>query len=237
MADLRSDWFISRVSALLASCKGRTLLFFRGFAWPQVYTLLQHPQALLPGLACGEEEGLSVSALCAQQDALLAAAMAADGPRLGIYEELLAMRQRLEALDGVRILVVENELLAPWQPSLLRREDVLALFDYLQGEKKPESEILYDLSRFYGEVRLLGSDEALLIAAPIEADNIETVVFFGTEPAGEVPEKDDPRERLFTVKMQVKTTLVDAVIDSGSQKNLISQRFTMLSARSITKSI
>ena len=190
MADLRSDWFISRVSALLASCKGRTLLFFRGFAWPQVYTLLQHPQALLPGLACGEEEGLSVSALCAQQDALLAAAMAADGPRLGIYEELLAMRQRLEALDGVRILVVENELLAPWQPSLLRREDVLALFDYLQGEKKPESEILYDLSRFYGEVRLLGSDEALLIAAPIEADNIETVVFFGTEPAGEVPEKE-----------------------------------------------
>ena len=40
---------------------------------------------------------------------------------------------------------------------------------------------------------------------------------------GEVPEKDDPRERLFTVKMQIKTTLVDAVIDSGSQKNLISQ--------------
>ena len=40
---------------------------------------------------------------------------------------------------------------------------------------------------------------------------------------GEVPEKDNPRERLFIVKMQVKTTLVDAVIDSGSQKNLISQ--------------
>ena len=40
---------------------------------------------------------------------------------------------------------------------------------------------------------------------------------------GEVPETDDPRERLFTVKMQVKTTLVDAVIDSGNQKNLISR--------------
>ena len=40
---------------------------------------------------------------------------------------------------------------------------------------------------------------------------------------GEVPDQDDPRERLFQVKMQIKTTLVDAVIDSGSQKNLISQ--------------
>ena len=40
--------------------------------------------------------------------------------------------------------------------------------------------------------------------------------------ASELPE-DDLREKLFTVKMQVKTTLVDAVIDSGSQKNLISE--------------
>ena len=40
--------------------------------------------------------------------------------------------------------------------------------------------------------------------------------------ASELPE-DGLREKLFTVKMQVKTTLVDAVIDSGSQKNLISE--------------
>lgn len=40
--------------------------------------------------------------------------------------------------------------------------------------------------------------------------------------AKERPSKDDLREQLFTVNMQVKTTLVDVVIDLGSQKNLLS---------------
>ena len=38
-----------------------------------------------------------------------------------------------------------------------------------------------------------------------------------------VMDEADPREQLFVVKLQVKTSLVDAVVDSGSQKNLISE--------------
>ncbi|KAK1382533.1 hypothetical protein POM88_020268 [Heracleum sosnowskyi] len=34
-------------------------------------------------------------------------------------------------------------------------------------------------------------------------------------------EQDDPREHLFCVKLQVKKSLVDAIVDLGSQKNLI----------------
>lgn len=36
-------------------------------------------------------------------------------------------------------------------------------------------------------------------------------------------DEEDPREQLFVVKLQVKTTLVDAIVDPGSQKNLISE--------------
>ena len=36
-------------------------------------------------------------------------------------------------------------------------------------------------------------------------------------------EDDDPREQLFVLKLQVKTSLVDAIVDSGSEKNLISE--------------
>ena len=183
MAESRSDWFISRVSELLASCKSRTLLFFRGFAWPQVYTLLQHEQTLLPGLVGEKEKELNIPALCARCDDLISAAKAAGEARIGIYEELLAMRERLDELKDITILVVENELLSPWQPSLLCREDALALFDYLQGENEPGSEKLDCLSRFYGEVKLLRSGEMLLKAAPLEEKNINTVSFFDAEPA------------------------------------------------------
>jgi len=43
--------------------------------------------------------------------------------------------------------------------------------------------------------------------------------------AGRQPETEDedPREQLFIVKLQVKTSLVDAIVDPGSQKNLISE--------------
>ncbi|XP_020266072.1 uncharacterized protein LOC109841519 [Asparagus officinalis] len=34
---------------------------------------------------------------------------------------------------------------------------------------------------------------------------------------------EDPRKPLLVVKLQVKTSLVDAIVDSGSQKNLISE--------------
>ena len=36
-------------------------------------------------------------------------------------------------------------------------------------------------------------------------------------------EDDDPREQLFVLKLQVKTSLVDAIVDPGSEKNLISE--------------
>ena len=110
MPDSRSDWFISRVSEQVSSCKDKTLLFFRGFAWPQVRMLLGHPQALLRDPSYAEAEGLCVPALCACCDELVAAAKAAVECRLGIYEELLAMRDRLDELKDIRILVVENEL-------------------------------------------------------------------------------------------------------------------------------
>ncbi|KAL6191619.1 hypothetical protein ACLB2K_038009 [Fragaria x ananassa] len=35
--------------------------------------------------------------------------------------------------------------------------------------------------------------------------------------------EEDPRVQLFVVKLQVKTSLVDAIVDPGSQKNLISE--------------
>ena len=185
MEDTRSDWFSSRTEKLLSACKGKTLLFFRGFARPQVSYLMQHGETLLPGLAFSEEEGLNVPALIARQDELLEAAKAADGPRLGIYEELLVLRDRLGELEDFHILVAENELLAPWQPSLLQTEDALALFDLLQGEQEPDTELLQGLSDFYGKVKLLGNGEALLLPAPVESENVKTVSFFDTEMAGE----------------------------------------------------
>ncbi|ONK67016.1 uncharacterized protein A4U43_C06F14630 [Asparagus officinalis] len=36
-------------------------------------------------------------------------------------------------------------------------------------------------------------------------------------------EDEDPNEQLFVLKLQVKTSLVDAIVDSRSQKNLISK--------------
>ncbi|XP_004305946.1 PREDICTED: uncharacterized protein LOC101303732 [Fragaria vesca subsp. vesca] len=67
--------------------------------------------------------------------------------------------------------------------------------------------------------------KAALITGPTEVPGM-------TEPntrlnlmAGKTPiaEKEDPREQLFVVKLQVKTSLVDAIVDPGSQKNLISE--------------
>ena len=180
-------YFEEKVSAIEQQYTGKTLVVFKGFDMPQVKYIKSRENCLLHDTDIFPGGILDISLLSdAWLDIMTEIKMAAQ-PILAIYEELLAIRDFLPKLGSVKIVVVDNNVLSPWVPSLFAYDQVLKLFDYLQEEREAKEADLQWMAQAYGDVKLLGDGKALL--HPTVMDDVETIPFWSGEY--ELNEVDD----------------------------------------------
>lgn len=177
-----SSLFQERVEQLLSGSQGRTLYFFKGFALPQIHYLAGHPGSLLKSLPLSDDGSLDLPALQTKWFDMVAAIQMGSGPLVGFYEELLALKDFLTHLPIERIVVVENNMMTPWSPNCLSHQQALQLFDYQQTEHEASDPLLRTLTQFYGDVKILNGEQALLLPVTIEDDRIERRSFWSEEP-------------------------------------------------------
>ena len=182
------EQFSARIEELLNHAEGGTVFFFKGFALPQIKQLLEHPHALLKAPELIETGNLNLPALNEKWLELAEAFRSAPKPAVGFYEELLAIRELLPRLNAKAICIVENNALSPWEPCLFPMADALALFDYQQQEKDPVSPELDLLTHYYGDVRILNGEKALVLPFTPEGPELKTVPFWAETP---VPTETD----------------------------------------------
>lgn len=183
------DFFQQKVETLLASAKGRTFFFLKGFLPEQIRFLADHPAGLYPGQGFFGVDGLCPDALCAAHDALAQAFRSADTPRVGFYEELLVLRDILPQSTWDHLLIVENNLLSPWSPACISTGDALALFDCLQADYETSDPKIQALLSFYGDVRMV-EQQFLLLPAPVDVPKLEVLPFWTghAEPSDAAPD-------------------------------------------------
>ena len=186
------DLFRERVRELLQADTGRTLYIFRGFGPAQVRYLIGHPQSILRDPALMTGDFLDVSLLQEKQAALSLAFREAQGPLVGFYEELTVLLGTEDAEED-RICVISNDLLTPWQPSLLTREQELAFFDFHQQEQQPDGSMLRTLCDFYGDIRILRDGQALLLPRQTDSQSLRREDFW---QAGDAPEDLDGLQQI-----------------------------------------
>lgn len=182
------EQFSARIEELLNHAEDGTVFFFKGFALPQIKQLLEHPHALLKAPELIETGNLDLPALNEKWLELAEAFRSAPKPAVGFYEELLAIRELLPRLNAKAICIVENNALSPWEPCLFPMADALALFDYQQQEKDPVSPELDLLTHYYGDVRILNGEKALVLPFTPEGPELKTVPFWAETP---VPTETD----------------------------------------------
>ena len=100
------------------------------------------------------------------------------GPWVGFYEELLSMRDFLPRLSDMKIIIVENNLLAPRSPCLLEQDQVLEFFDYQQEEYEPNTPLLKVLARYYGDVKILDEKSSLILPVSLDEEIGERISFW-----------------------------------------------------------
>lgn len=161
------DILRSRLKDLLEKDSSRTLYFFKGFGAAQVSYLIGHSRSLMNDTSVFSEGVLCLESLAEKRNAMLTAVKQADGPLVGFYEELLLLRECPEFAPE-QVVVIYNNLLSPWQPSLLTPEQNLTFFDFQQEEHEPQTAFLNTLSRCYGDIKILRHGMALLL--PVVAD-------------------------------------------------------------------
>lgn len=184
------DIISARVEDIISAATGKTLIFFKGFAIPQIQGLIRHPNALLPDPSLIEDGFLSLDTLNDKWFDLLTAIKQADAPLVGFYEELLVIGPFLDRVDVEKVVVVENNLLAPWAPCCFPYDLALKLFDFWQEEHEPQEKAIRGLTQYYGDVKLLGSQSALLLPASLDDDRIELIPFWIGQPLMEDPDQD-----------------------------------------------
>ena len=177
-----TDFFSQQVDRLLNHADGRTIFFFKGFNLDQTRFLLSHPAHLLVRDDLADADGFHPERLDDLCVNLFDAICAADSPKIGLYEELLVLREVLPKLKEARIVVIENNLLAPWVPSCLPEAAVLALFDFFQAEHDAVDPVLQSLSKLYGDVRMVG-ERALLLPASPDEESVEIQPFWPADAA------------------------------------------------------
>ena len=158
------ELFRQQVEARVQEQSGPALIVWKGFGPDQIRYLIGHPNSLLRGNLL-EGDCLNWGELEAQRRAMLAALMACQGPMVAFYEELLVLQDSVNDLAGILnlpIVVVENNALAPWTPSLLSEDRLSGLARYLQADKNSEDPEISRLSTYYSEVRALEDGRALV---------------------------------------------------------------------------
>ncbi len=176
-------YFEIKVNQLIASAGGNKIFFFKGFGYPQIKHLVNHPNSILVDSTLLGEGIIDVTVIYEKWFDILAAIKKANKPLVGFYEELLAVRDYIPRISSSEIVIVENNMLSPWSPSCLPYEQALELFDYYQGDYQPSTKLEL-LTTFYGEVKLIDNDtqKVLLLSPPIDGRNIVLEPFWTASP-------------------------------------------------------
>lgn len=173
-----NNFFEDKVNHALESLQGKTVVFFKGFAMPQIKFLINHNRSLLYDNTIIKDGFVDIRILNEKWLDMVQNISSSDHPLVGFYEELIVLRELIPKLQISKILIIENNTLEPWTPCVIKLQDALALFDYLQQEQETKSDNLILLSQFYGDVRLIDDMKALLLPITIEESNIELIPFF-----------------------------------------------------------
>lgn len=171
-------YFNTFLNSIQDKYRGKTLIFFKGFAISQVQQLISHPRAIISNPALIKDGHLDVDLLEDEWIDAIAAIKISDEPLVGFYEELLAISQVLSKIKVEKIVVIENNILSPWVPCYYPIDHAVKLFDYWQEEHEPREKIVATLSQYYGDVKLLNEHEALLLPTTLDHDLIETIPFW-----------------------------------------------------------
>lgn len=174
--------FQERVAQLLESNHDRVLYFFKGFGMPQIQYLSGHPNSILKDLPLCKDGSLDILSLHGKWLDMVMSINLAQGPLVGFYEELLALKDFLSRLPTQKIVIVENNMLKPWTPNYMSHAQALQLFDHQQTEHEPTDQLLGILTQFYGDVKILDSEHALLLPISLDDPRIVYCSFWSEAP-------------------------------------------------------
>ncbi len=172
------ELFQERVEEVISTDSGCTLYFFKGFAVPQIRYLINHTHSILNAPELLRNDELDVEVLNEKWIDIIMSIRCAKEPLVGFYEELLLLQDDLAKLRVDRVVVIENNILAPWIPSCIPWNQVLRLFDYQQAEFEVKDNLLKTLTQFYGDVKLLEHQQALLLPVVIDYTMVENISFW-----------------------------------------------------------
>lgn len=184
------DFFAARVQEIVSEFDDGTLIFFKGFAIPQIQQLISHPNSLLNDQSLLQGGYLDINALNDKWIDFVNAIKSATAPRVGFYEELLVISQFLSRIGAKRVVVVENNMLAPWVPCCFSHDLALQLFDFWQEEHEPKEDALNTLTQYYGGVKLLDDQNALLLPVTLDDERITTRPFWTGTPTLDEPDTE-----------------------------------------------
>ena len=176
-----NEIFRKKVESILANDHSHTLYFFKGFAYSQIQYLVSHPCSLLNTPELFEDDCLHLNVLDDKWMDVLVNIKLTDGSLVGFYEELLAMREFISKIQVDKIVVIENNMLSPWEPSLIPMQDTYTFFDFQQEEHEPQTAMLKTLTHYYADVKILDEHRALLLPGILDEESIEVRAFWTCE--------------------------------------------------------
>lgn len=175
------EYFASRLENIISEFSGQTLIVFKGFALPQIKQIVENPYALLNDLTLLENGYLNIEALNDKWIDLVTNLRMAKRPLVAFYEELLTIGQVLPRIKIDKIVVIENNILSPWVPCCFPYSYATQFFDFLQNEHEAKSEILKSIVQYYGDIKLLNNQEALLLPVTLDDERISNIPFWTGE--------------------------------------------------------
>ena len=177
------EHFEKYVDNCLQCYTGKTLILFKGFGIKQIHYLIGHSQSILPCLQVNNDS-IDFAELNEKGFDMIGAIRKMEYPLVGFYEEWLAISKYsdLMPLDNINIVLIENNMLAPWTPCLLAQEDILQLFDCIHEDKEAENVVMKTLMEWYGEVKILPNEKAIVKPVDLEADGIERREYWAEQP-------------------------------------------------------
>lgn len=174
-------YFEEKINDLLLSCTNKTLYFFKGFSKEQILYLSKHEKCVLGYneiIAKDDEENIDILRINDKWLEIIQNISNSDCALIGFYEELIAIKDFLPRIEVDNIVIIENNLLEPWQPIYISPEKAIELFDFFREDKEPVNKEINILSQYYGDVRILNKENILILPVTVDNEQIKHIPFW-----------------------------------------------------------
>ena len=174
-------YFEEKINDLLLSCTNKTLYFFKGFSKEQILYLSKHEKCVLGYneiIAKDNEENIDILRINDKWLEIIQNISNSDCALIGFYEELIAIKDFLPRIEVDNIVIIENNLLEPWQPIYISHEKAIELFDFFREDKEPVNKEINILSQYYGDVRILNKENILILPVTVDNEQIKHIPFW-----------------------------------------------------------